>query len=114
MAVIRIMEDLKVKSARIANGVPRVGDQIIVIGCPYELAGSVSTGIISAKNRRSNGEMTKHIFLYQTDAALNPGNSGGPWFNMRGELIALSVTKYMFGDNISFGVPIDYYKKAIK
>lgn len=67
----------------------RVGDWVIAIGNPFGLGGSVSAGIISARNRDiSSGPYDDFI---QTDAAINRGNSGGPLFNMDGEVIGVNT-----------------------
>ncbi len=68
----------------------RIGDWIIIIGNPYSLGGSVSVGIVSANNRSLN-QIDNFI---QTDAAINKGNSGGPMFNMRGEVIGVSTALF--------------------
>jgi putative serine protease PepD len=71
-----------------------VGDPVVAVGSPLGLAGTVTSGIISAKNRAvtaggATGE-TSYINALQTDAAINPGNSGGPLVNMRGEVIGVN------------------------
>ncbi|MEM7268337.1 MAG: trypsin-like peptidase domain-containing protein, partial [Pseudomonadota bacterium] len=69
--------------------VARVGDWVLAIGNPFGLGGSVSAGIISARNRDiSSGPYDDFI---QTDAAINRGNSGGPLFNMDGEVIGVNT-----------------------
>ena len=88
----------------------RVGDWVIAIGNPFGLSESVTTGIISAKARDidvSGGIVDDFI---QTDAAINQGNSGGPLFNLNGEVIAVSTAIYSpsaSGGNIGigFGIP---------
>jgi putative serine protease PepD len=71
-----------------------VGDEVIAIGAPLGLEGTVTTGIVSALNRPvSAGESDSapaFINAIQTDAAINPGNSGGPLVNLRGEVIAVN------------------------
>lgn len=85
-----------------------VGDWVLAIGNPFGLGGSVSIGIISAKSRDINsGPYDDYL---QTDAAINKGNSGGPLFNMRGEVIGvntaiISPTGGSIG--IGFAVPSD-------
>src|SRR5262245_52079223 len=86
----------------------RVGDWVMAIGNPFGLGGSVTVGIISAKQRDSNsGPYDDYL---QTDAAINKGNSGGPLFNMDGEVIGvntaiISPTGGSIG--IGFAVPSD-------
>ena len=86
----------------------RVGDWVMAIGNPFGLGGSVTVGIISAKQRDINsGPYDDYL---QTDAAINKGNSGGPLFNMDGEVIGvntaiISPTGGSIG--IGFAVPSD-------
>lgn len=70
----------------------RIGDWVIVIGNPYGLGGSVSVGIVSARGRDINNGQTDEFI--QTDAAINKGNSGGPMFNSKGEVIGISSAIY--------------------
>lgn len=68
----------------------RVGDDIFIIGNPLGLAHSVSRGIISSKHSENSKWNNKRLMeFFQTDAAINKGNSGGPMFNMKGELIGV-------------------------
>nr|MBX2854429.1 Do family serine endopeptidase [Paracoccaceae bacterium] len=67
----------------------RVGDWVVAIGNPFGLGGSVSAGIISARNRDINAG--PYDDFIQTDAAINRGNSGGPLFNMAGEVIGVNT-----------------------
>jgi serine protease Do len=81
----------------------RVGDWIIAIGNPFGLGGTVTAGIISASGRDINtvGIVDNYI---QTDAAINRGNSGGPMFNMQGEVIGINTAIYSpSGVNIGIG-----------
>ena len=84
----------------------RVGEWVIAIGSPFNLENSVSAGIISAKSRDTGD----YLPLIQTDVAVNPGNSGGPLINMRGEVVGINsqIATLSGGYNgISFAVPID-------
>ncbi len=84
----------------------RVGEWVIAVGSPFNLDNTVTAGIISAK-ARDTGE---YLPLIQSDVAVNPGNSGGPLINMRGEVIGINsqIATLSGGYNgISFAVPID-------
>jgi serine protease Do len=84
----------------------RVGEWVIAIGSPFGLESTVTAGIVSAKARET-GEFLPFI---QTDVAVNPGNSGGPLINMRGEVVGINsqifTTSGAFA-GISFAIPID-------
>jgi serine protease Do len=83
----------------------RVGEWVIAIGSPFNLENTVTAGIISAK-ARDTGE---YLPLIQSDVAVNPGNSGGPLINMRGEVIGINsqiATLSGAYNGISFAVPI--------
>ena len=70
-----------------------VGDDVVAVGAPLGLTGTVTTGIISATNRpvrSGETDQTSFINAVQTDAAINPGNSGGPLVNMAGQMIGLN------------------------
>lgn len=80
------------------------GEKVIAIGNPLGLSFSVSEGIVSAKNRQGINEIPGYI---QTDAALNPGNSGGPLINSNGKVIGINNFKAQ-GDNIGFALQSEY------
>lgn len=72
----------------------KVGEQVVAIGNALGYGQSVTTGIISAKDRTLQTEDGESTGLLQTDAAINPGNSGGALLNMKGEVIGINVAKY--------------------
>jgi serine protease Do len=84
----------------------RVGEWVIAIGSPFGLENTVTAGIVSAKGR----ETGEYLPFIQTDVAVNPGNSGGPLINMRGEVVGINsqifTTSGAFA-GISFAIPID-------
>lgn len=86
----------------------RVGDWVLAIGNPFGLGGSVTVGIISAKSRDiSSGPYDNYI---QTDASINQGNSGGPMFNLNGEVIGINTALYSTTGSsmgIGFAIPIN-------
>lgn len=71
----------------------KVGEQVVAIGNALGYGQSVTTGIVSAKNRRIDGSEEDGVNLIQTDAAINPGNSGGALLNMNGELVGINSAK---------------------
>ena len=84
----------------------RVGEWVIAIGSPFGLENTVTAGIVSAKARET-GEFLPFI---QTDVAVNPGNSGGPLINMRGEVVGINSQIFTTSGayaGISFAIPID-------
>ena len=86
----------------------RVGEWVVAIGAPYGLDNTVTSGIVSAKSRALPGDAA--VPFIQTDAAVNPGNSGGPLFNLNGEVIG--VNSQIFSrtggfQGLAFAVPID-------
>ena len=107
-----------------ANGLPcvaigdsdaaNVGDQVVAIGNPLgELTSTLTAGYVSAKDRQVNTDGTI-INMIQTDAAINSGNSGGPLFNMNGEVIGITSAKYSGYsssgatiEGIGFAIPIN-------
>jgi len=92
----------------------RVGDRVVAIGNPLGFAGSVSAGVISAFHRQLG--LSAYDDLIQTDATINRGNSGGPLFNMNGEVIGINQAIYTQNAGgsigIGFAIPIDDVKHA--
>jgi len=99
-----------------------VGQTVIAIGTPLgEYAGSVTTGVISGLGRSVTassgwfGSTTKvYENVIQTDAAVNPGNSGGPLINTQGEVIGINFATTANADNISFALPINIVKQRLE
>jgi len=100
-----------------------VGDSVVTIGNPLgELTFSLTSGSISALNREVTFSGGNTMKLIQTDAAINSGNSGGPLFNMYGQVIGITNAKYSSSgssseasiDNIGFAIPIDDVKDTIE
>ena len=87
----------------------RVGDYVLAIGNPLGLGQTVTMGIVSAKNRMLGGQITQYEDFIQTDAAINQGNSGGPLFNFRGEVIGINsaILNPAMAMNVGFAIPIN-------
>src|SRR5882724_1481055 len=90
LAVLKINSDKPLKSVKFGDSEKlRLGEWVIAIGTPFSLGGSVTAGIVSARNRDINsGPYDNYI---QTDAAINRGNSGGPLFNLDGQVIGVNT-----------------------
>ncbi len=78
------------------------GDLVFAVGNPLGLERSTTQGIVSSTTRTMG-----HLRFIQTDAAVNPGNSGGPLFNARGEVVAVVAAGYAFFEGLAFGIPAD-------
>ncbi len=90
----------------------KAGEWVIAIGSPFDLDNTVTSGIISSK-ARDTGD---YLPLIQTDVAVNPGNSGGPLINMRGEVIGINSQIYSRSGGymgISFAIPIDEAMRVV-
>jgi len=94
----------------------KIGEWVLAVGNPYNLTSTVTAGIISAKSRDLDGDDNIQSFL-QTDAVVNPGNSGGALVNTRGELIGINTAiSSKTGSYIgySFAVPSNTTKKVVE
>ncbi|MEM6385877.1 MAG: trypsin-like peptidase domain-containing protein [Pseudomonadota bacterium] len=92
----------------------KVGEEVIAVGSPFGLGGTVTSGIISAKSRNINAGPFDDFL--QTDAAINRGNSGGPLFNMDGEVVGVNTAIYSPDGGsvgIGFSVPADLVTEII-
>ena len=88
-----------------------VGDYVVAIGEPFGLQATVTSGIISAKERSQFGG--PYSDYLQTDASINPGNSGGPLFNMRGEVVGVNSAIISGANTIGFAIPIAVVKQIL-
>jgi serine protease Do len=101
VAVLRMETKDKFKPVKFGDSdLARVGDWAVAIGNPFGLGGTVTAGIISARNRDIN--LTRYDDFIQTDASINQGNSGGPLFNLKGEVIGINTA--ILGQSGSIGI----------
>lgn len=107
----------------------RVGEQVIAIGNPFGLSGTMTVGVVSAIGRTLDSERqapTGGVFsagaIIQTDAAINPGNSGGPLLNARGEVIGVNrairtesftVTGNAANSGVGFAIPVNIVRRVV-
>jgi serine protease Do len=117
IAILKI-DAPKLEPLPIANSdTVRVGQLVFAIGNPFGLNETVTAGIISAKARRTMRDST--VEYLQTDAAVNPGNSGGPLINLRGEIVGINTAIYSRTEDsgwlgISFAVPSNVARRALE
>ena len=103
IAVIKIQTKDKFKPVSFGDSSKaRVGDWVVAIGNPFGLGGTVTSGIISARNRQIG--LTRYEDFIQTDASINQGNSGGPLFNLKGEVIGINTAIIAPGQSGSIGI----------
>jgi serine protease Do len=102
LALLRTDEPLEIPYIKISDTPAALGSSVMVCGTPYGVfLNTLSRGILSGLNR--TWDEFPGVMFYQTDAYIAYGNSGGPWINEQGELIA--ITSWGWDSNLSFGVP---------
>ncbi len=116
LAVLKVDTKKKLKAVNFGDSdFMRVGDWVVAIGNPFGLGGTVTAGIISARQRDINsGPYDDYI---QTDASINRGNSGGPMFNLKGEVIGINTAIFSptgGSVGIGFAIPSALAKPVIK
>ena len=114
VAVLQIESQEKFIAVKFGNSdKARIGDWVIAIGNPFGLGGTVTSGIISARNRDIG--LSRYEDYIQTDASINVGNSGGPLFDMKGDVIGINTA--ILGQSgsigIGFAIPSNSAKKVI-
>ncbi len=116
IAVLKMQTKDKFKTVRFGDSdKARVGDWVVAIGNPFGLGGTVTSGIVSARNRDIG--MTRYDDFIQTDASINQGNSGGPLFNLKGEVVGINTAIIAPGQSgsigIGFAIPSNAASKVI-
>ncbi len=115
LAVLRVKPDTPLTSVNFGNSDDlRVGDWVMAIGNPFGLGGSVTLGIVSARNRDINSG--PYDDFIQTDAAINRGNSGGPLFNMNGQVVGINtaiISPTGGSIGIGFAIPTEIARNVI-
>ena len=114
IAVLKIETKDKFKPVKFGNSdKARIGDWVVAIGNPFGLGGTVTAGIVSARNRSIG--LSRYEDYIQTDASINQGNSGGPLFNLDGDVIGINTA--ILGQSgsigIGFAIPSNSAQKVI-
>ncbi|MCB5201988.1 DegQ family serine endoprotease [Neorhizobium sp. T786] len=115
LSVLKVEPKAPLKAVRFGDSRQmRIGDWVMAIGNPFGLGGSLTVGIISARGRNINAGPYDNFI--QTDAAINKGNSGGPLFNMRGEVIGINtaiISPSGGSIGIGFAVPTELAENIV-
>ena len=114
LAVLKMESDQKFVPVKFGDSdKARIGDWVLAIGNPFGLGGTVTAGIISARNRSIG--LSRYEDFIQTDASINQGNSGGPLFNMDGDVVGINTA--ILGQSgsigIGFSIPSNSAKRVI-
>ncbi|MEV0262697.1 trypsin-like peptidase domain-containing protein [Streptomyces sp. NPDC050617] len=132
LAVIKVSGVTGLKPLALGNSdSAQVGDPVVAVGAPYELAGTVTSGIISAKERpitaggeKQDGSDTSYVDALQTDAPINPGNSGGPLVDAKARVIGINSAIRSVGNGsgldggqggsigLGFAIPINQARRV--
>lgn len=122
IAVLRITDDgfqKQIPPIKAANSSAlQVGEQVIAIGNPFGLSGTLTSGVISQMGRVLPNEITGYSIsnIIQTDAAINPGNSGGPLLNTRGEMVGVNTAIFSntgVYSGVGFAIPSNMVQKVV-
>jgi len=117
LALLKIDAGRPLAAVRLArSGDLMIGETVIVIANPYGLMSTCTTGVVSALARQTSLLDVEGVTLHdmiQTDAAINPGSSGGPWFNVLGEVIGLTASMKRGSQNIGFAVSAASLRKRV-
>lgn len=86
-----------------------IGGKVFVAGYPYGMPFTITEGAVSSPKQLMDGK-----YYIQTDAAVNPGNSGGPMFNEKNEVVGVTVSKFTNADNMGFGIRVEALRKLLE
>jgi putative serine protease PepD len=127
LAVVKAANVSGLQIAQLGNSSDlKVGQQVVAVGSPFDLKGTVTSGIVSSLNRPvraggNQGTQASVMDAIQTDAAINPGNSGGPLVNMQGQVVGINSAIYSPNSSsqsqggsvgIGFAIPIDQARRT--
>lgn len=115
IAIVELQTNKRFKQIRFGSSKKAtVGESVFAIGNPFGFDYTLTTGVISGKNRFIATEEHDYQAVLQTDTALNPGNSGGPLFNARGQVIGINAVIIPNFQNMGFSIPTEEILPDIK
>ncbi|MEW5912477.1 MAG: trypsin-like peptidase domain-containing protein [Thermodesulfobacteriota bacterium] len=115
LAVLQITPQGALPQVKMGNSSSlMIGESLIAIGNPFGLQHTVTTGVVSALNRRvPTGQGEWMGGLIQTDASINPGNSGGPLLNLDGEVVGINTAIFQRAQGIGFAIPVNRLRRVV-
>jgi serine protease Do len=116
LAVLRIRARTPLRPLPLgSSATTKVGEMVISVGNPLGLEHTITTGVVSAKNRQMTSARNRKVYedILQTDCAINPGNSGGPVINLNGQAIGMNAFVVKDNQGLGFAIGIDSIKHRI-
>jgi Do/DeqQ family serine protease len=115
LAVLQIKPQGTLPQAKLGDSSTlMIGESLIAIGNPFGLQHTVTTGVVSALNRRvPTGQGDWMGGLIQTDASINPGNSGGPLLDLDGEVVGINTAIFQRAQGIGFAIPVNRLRRVV-
>ncbi len=117
LALLKVDAGRSLPAVRMAAaGDVMIGETVVVIANPHGLLHTCTKGIVSAVGRSTNPSGLPGVTLHdliQTDAAINAGSSGGPWFNIAGQILGVTTTRKADSDNIGFAISVNSLRKEL-
>jgi serine protease Do len=115
IAVVQISPKKELTAVRFGSSKRTViGEKVFAIGNPFGFDHTLTSGVLSGKNRNVATEDRDYKVVLQTDTALNPGNSGGPLFNSKGKVIGINAVIIPSFQNMGFAIPTEEFLPYIK
>src|SRR4029453_13421028 len=114
LAVLRIQSKTPLPAAKLGTSSDlMIGETVVAIGSPFGLTKTVTSGVISAVGRSFKANEEIYNDFIQTDAAINPGTSGGPLLNVDGEVIGINPAIFGGAQGIGFAIPADKVRRIV-
>ena len=115
VAIIQIATKKELQAVKFSSSLDTpIGDQVFAIGNPFGFEHTLTSGVLGGRKRSLETEKLDYPVLIQTDAALNPGNSGGPLFNSKGRVIGMNAIIIPNYQNMGFSIPVEQFYHDIK
>jgi S1-C subfamily serine protease len=92
----------------------RIGEKVFAVGNPFGFEHTLTMGVLSGKGRTVSTANSKYVDMLQTDCTLNPGNSGGPLFNSKGQVIGMNAVIIQSHQSMGFAIPASRFLSLIK